>query len=217
MTCTSGVVPAVSDQAIIILMCVKHVFCPMCLCVIWVQVCSFRIRRVMFHIVNACPLCHTHEKDKQGVCTKPAIYYSWRLHTHMSHLIHDTTHDTFHATCMFEGTHVMPCGPCTCRLFISIAEFQKCCYCWNSSLASVAMSSISRETQNKVNALMIQATEGDILQSVKQIFHVLQSDTLMWDMKICESHDTWEESHDKKWESHGKKKWALQNILRESW
>ena len=51
------------------------------------------------------------------------------------------------------------------------------------------MSSISRETQNKVNALMIQATEGDILQSVKQIFHVLQSDTLMWDMKICESHD----------------------------
>ena len=46
------------------------------------------------------------------------------------------------------------------------------------------MSSISRETQNKVNALMIQATEGNILQSVKQIFHVLQSDTLMWDMKI---------------------------------
>lgn len=47
-----------------------------------------------------------------------------------------------------------------------------------------SMTSLTPELCQKIEALMTQASEGNILQSVKQIFHLLQQSNLMWDMKI---------------------------------
>jgi hypothetical protein len=46
------------------------------------------------------------------------------------------------------------------------------------------MNVITADVHSKIVQLTKQASEGNILQSVKQIFHVLQSCGAMWDMKI---------------------------------